>query len=61
MVFRYLSLFWLHINIKIGKNRYLMLDWPVLPVWETAFTLLSLVGSLMVPFPTRCLDEIWEI
>ena len=26
VVFRYLSLFLLYINIKIGKNRYYMLD-----------------------------------
>ena len=29
MVFRYLSVFLLYINMKIGKNRCLMLDKPV--------------------------------
>ena len=63
MVVRYLSLFLFYINIKIGKNRCLMLDWPV---WETAFTLLSLVGSLMASFcvmsffPLDVLGEIWD-
>ena len=34
MVFRYLSLFLLYINIKIGNNRCKTSRWP--PVWETA-------------------------
>ena len=62
MVFRYLSLFLLYINIKIGKNRYLMLDWQMATCMGNSFHLAVAGGvSLMVPFPTRCLDEIWEI
>ena len=45
VVFRYLSLFLLYINIKIGKNRCLMLDWPV--------------ATFMGNFPTRCLG--WDL
>ena len=45
VVFRYLSLFLLYINIRIGRNRCLMLDsrWP--PVWETAVHL-AVVGGV---------------
>ena len=39
MVFRYLSLFLLYITIKIGKNRCLMLDWPVVTSMGNSFDL----------------------
>ena len=60
VVCRYLSLFLLYINIKIGKNRCLMLDYRWPSVWEIAVHLAVLVMSLMasfyaVLFPTRCL------
>ena len=45
VVFRCLSLFLLYINIKVGKNRCLMLDWPWPPVWETAVHL-ALAGGV---------------
>ena len=60
MVFRFLPLFLLYINIKIGKIdvNCSTSRWP--PVWEQLFTWLSLVVSLMASFcavlvPTRCL------
>ena len=57
MVFRYLSLFLLYINIKIGKNRC---------YGKELFTWLSLVVSLMASFvlsffPLDVLDEICEL
>ena len=68
MVFRYLSLYLLYINTKIGKNRCLMLEssrWP--PVWETAVHLAVAGGVfdgvfLCCPFfPLDVLDEIWDL
>ena len=58
MVFRYLSLFLLYINIKIGKKS-VRLDGDHL-YGKQLFTWLLLVVSLMasfcaVLFPTRCL------
>ena len=60
MMFRYLSLFLLYINIKIGKNRCLMLDWPVATCMGNNFHLAVAGGVfdgvfLCCPFPTRCL------
>ena len=59
MVFHYLSLFLLYINIKIGKNRCLMLNWPVATCMGNSFHLavaVALMASFCaVLFPTRCL------
>ena len=63
MVFRYLSLFLLYINTKIGKNRCLDVNVRLADgnlYGKQQFTWLSLVVSLMasfwaVLFPTRCL------
>ena len=48
MVFRYLSLFWLY--IEIGKNRYLMLDWPVATCMGNSFHLAVAGGVFGGPF-----------
>ena len=50
MVFRYLSSFLLYINIKIGKNRYLMLDWPVATCMGNSFHLAVAGGVFDGPF-----------
>ena len=60
MVFRYLSLFFLYINIKIGKNRCLMLDLPVTTCMGNTVHLAVACGDfdgvfLCCLFPTRCL------
>ena len=50
VVLRYLSLFLLYINIKIGKNRYLMLDWPVATCMGNSFHLAVAGGVFDGPF-----------
>ena len=68
MVFRYLSLFLLYINIKIGKNRCLMLDWPVSTCMRNSFYLAVTGGVFDGVFlcchfsPLDVLDdEIWDV
>ena len=68
MVFRYLSLFLLYINTKIGKNKCLVLEEPVALLYrKQLFTWLSLVVSLMASFlccpffPLDVLDRIWDL
>ena len=50
MVFRYLSLFLLYIDIKIGKNRYLILDLPVATCMGNSFHLAVAGGVFDGPF-----------
>ena len=61
-VFRYLSLFLLYINIKIGKTVCLMLDYPVATCLGKTDVHLAVAGVMslkasfsVVVFPTRCL------
>ena len=66
MVFRYLSLFLLNINIEIGKiDFYVRLAGGHL-YGKQLFTWLSLVVSLIASFcaalfPLDVLDEIWDV
>ena len=61
MVSHYLSLFLLYINIKIGKNRCLMLSLAGGHLYgKQLFTWLSLVVPLVASF-CAVLDEIWDV
>ena len=67
MVFRYLSLFLLYINTKIGKNRCLMLDSPVATCMGNSCSpgcrgwCLLMASFCAVLFPLDVLDEILDV